>query len=446
MLKFTAVRQILTLIEKGDKMTDYTQIQVRQDTSARWASINPILLAGEFGYATDTKILKKGDGTTTWNNLPTIAEKATTLAGYGITDGANVSLSNLNADGQMVVDSQNGTISNCILEIPQNIKLTIENGALTLKAGSVITQVGSTYSTVTTTEDKTLSVGSAYYNRRLVVFPSDSGVITAVNITAVSSGTTPPETGSVFFDTDDKLLYTHAGGEWNVWNRNYPICIVDCDSEGNVTFAKDSKGRDLIFNGVGFVGHHAFVYPNVKILISDEFNDDGSLKSILGISNSLSIIEMSGTAPDGYDRYIYTTNGRGWAQFTANEVNDISELDSSNYSYVKNKNMFYHKVSNIPVAVSRFGFVKFIVSDSTVTDFTIKQPVRLATTEMLDKKQDALTFDSTPTQSSTNPVTSGGVYTALGDKQADITTLTGYDSTKTQTLKNVNGTLTWVDD
>ena len=30
--------------------------------------------------------------------------------------------------------------------------------------------------------------------------------------------------------------------------------------------------------------------------------------------------------------------------------------------------------------------------------------------------------------------------------QADVTTLTGYDSTKTQTLKNVNGTLTWVDD
>lgn len=35
-------------------------------------------------------------------------------------------------------------------------------------------------------------------------------------------------------------------------------------------------------------------------------------------------------------------------------------------------------------------------------------------------KQDALTFDSAPTENSTNPVTSGGVYTALSDKQATI--------------------------
>lgn len=35
-------------------------------------------------------------------------------------------------------------------------------------------------------------------------------------------------------------------------------------------------------------------------------------------------------------------------------------------------------------------------------------------------KQDALTFDSAPTESSTNPVTSGGVYTALSGKQSTI--------------------------
>lgn len=34
----------------------------------------------------------------------------------------------------------------------------------------------------------------------------------------------------------------------------------------------------------------------------------------------------------------------------------------------------------------------------------------------LDDKQDTLTFDTTPTASSTNPVTSGGVFTALEDK------------------------------
>lgn len=39
----------------------------------------------------------------------------------------------------------------------------------------------------------------------------------------------------------------------------------------------------------------------------------------------------------------------------------------------------------------------------------------------LDGKQDTLTFDTTPTASSTNPVTSGGVFTALGGKQNTLT-------------------------
>ena len=34
---------------------------------------------------------------------------------------------------------------------------------------------------------------------------------------------------------------------------------------------------------------------------------------------------------------------------------------------------------------------------------------------LLTGKQDVLTFDSAPTQNSTNPVTSGGVYTALAN-------------------------------
>lgn len=39
-------------------------------------------------------------------------------------------------------------------------------------------------------------------------------------------------------------------------------------------------------------------------------------------------------------------------------------------------------------------------------------------------KQDALTFDTTPTENSTNPVTSGGVHTALAGKLDDKTTHT----------------------
>ena len=46
-----------------------TIIQVRHDTAANWTSANPILALGEFGLETDTNKLKRGDGTTSWNNL-----------------------------------------------------------------------------------------------------------------------------------------------------------------------------------------------------------------------------------------------------------------------------------------------------------------------------------------------------------------------------------------
>ena len=38
----------------------------------------------------------------------------------------------------------------------------------------------------------------------------------------------------------------------------------------------------------------------------------------------------------------------------------------------------------------------------------------------LEGKQDALTFDSTPTENSTNPVTSGGVYSKIHDVEGDV--------------------------
>ena len=45
------------------------RIQIRRDTSVKWAVNNPVLLSAELGYETDTDLLKIGDGTTLWNDL-----------------------------------------------------------------------------------------------------------------------------------------------------------------------------------------------------------------------------------------------------------------------------------------------------------------------------------------------------------------------------------------
>ena len=46
------------------------RIQIRRDTKARWADLNPILAAGEMGFEIDNNRLKIGNGITAWSSLP----------------------------------------------------------------------------------------------------------------------------------------------------------------------------------------------------------------------------------------------------------------------------------------------------------------------------------------------------------------------------------------
>jgi hypothetical protein len=45
-------------------------IQLRSDTAAKWADVNPTLAIGEVGFETDTGKFKIGTGSTAWNSLP----------------------------------------------------------------------------------------------------------------------------------------------------------------------------------------------------------------------------------------------------------------------------------------------------------------------------------------------------------------------------------------
>lgn len=50
------------------------QIQLRRGTEAEWAEADPVLALAEPGVATDTRVYKIGDGSTTWADLPSVAE------------------------------------------------------------------------------------------------------------------------------------------------------------------------------------------------------------------------------------------------------------------------------------------------------------------------------------------------------------------------------------
>lgn len=51
-------------------MPAITKIQLRRGTAAEWAASNPVLLAGEMGWESDTGEFKVGDGVTAWSSRP----------------------------------------------------------------------------------------------------------------------------------------------------------------------------------------------------------------------------------------------------------------------------------------------------------------------------------------------------------------------------------------
>ena len=110
--------------------------QQRRDTASNWASNNPTLLAGEWGYETDTKKFKIGDGTTAYTSLDYVP----------IPDTNRLLTGNLTVGGNFTVNGTTTTIDTTTLTVEdKNIEIgkvsspsdtTADGGGLTLLGSS----------------------------------------------------------------------------------------------------------------------------------------------------------------------------------------------------------------------------------------------------------------------------------------------------------------------
>lgn len=332
-----------------------------------------------------------------------VSNVTSTELGYlsGVTSGvqtqlnnkASTSLDNLSSAGQMIIDSQNGTISNCILEIPQNIKLELSNNVMTLKSGSIITLMGSTYATVTTSSDVSRTYSGLDSNQLYYVFCSSSGtsLTSLYKIENVWSGTTAPEvsiSGRVFYNSNDKYAYSSSASGWNTtpWNVAYPLAILQTDGNGNLSFAKDSNGNDMIFNGAGFIGHHAFRLPNVSGYTGEGFTSGGKLNSNFYSPKNLIIQEMVSTNPS-YDKKVIGFQSATRMNYI--EVDTVAESPAHQhiswiYTYVKEQNNMWVWTGTVLVKQHESPLVYYNYNGTTVTDFAIRQPYQGARNLLTD--------------------------------------------------------------
>lgn len=165
-------------------------------------------------------------------------------------------------------------ITNCITEIPQDIKLELNNGTLTLKAGSkvYVPNGAGVFDAITIASDKTVtptwlntSVGVVYY-----MYAEDR--ITATDSDYCYSGSTAPTEldGAVWYDTTNNKVKRGVSGSWtDIQKSSLPIAIVK-NSSNVVT------SIDQVFNGFGYIGSTTFVLPGVKGLLPNGRKADGT--------------------------------------------------------------------------------------------------------------------------------------------------------------------------
>lgn len=169
------------------------------------------------------------------------------------------------------------TLTNCITEVPQDIKLELVDGVLTLKTGSKLTEITETQ--ITTTQDYVVNVGQPTGQRFL--FARNLGNIIAFfvsiseNTFSGSTQPTPITATAYWYDTVNKVMKNtiDTGQTWGIYSGStFPIASVIFDN-GKVT------SIDQVFNGFGYIGSTVFVLPGVKGLIPNGRNADGTLKN-----------------------------------------------------------------------------------------------------------------------------------------------------------------------
>jgi len=233
--------------------------------------------SGELTVDTDTHELRVHDGSTAGGHvIPTKSEVYTQTQADTILAGkANTSLSNLTSTGANI-GNWSSNVTNCITEIPQDIKLELSNGTLTLKAGSkvYVPNGAGVFDEVVIQND--ISKISGNNDIRLVFVVNGANAIDILPVDYCYSGSSAPSGSQymLWYDTTNNLVkYTNnSGSTWTPQN-SLPIAKITTGS-GQIT------SIDQIFNGFGYIGSTVFALPGVKGLIPDGRNADGTLKSI----------------------------------------------------------------------------------------------------------------------------------------------------------------------
>ena len=256
-------------------------------------------------------------------------------------------------------------ITNCIIEIPQDIVLELSGTTLTLKAGSKLyyPNGADTFDTFTTTSDLVLNLGgSGWTNEKHMIVVNDDGTSSAAYaFQDVYSGSTAPASlasqYAVWYDTTNNLIRrtTDTGSTWTSTPWSFPICIAI-----NTSGACD--GIYQVFNGLGFIGNVFFTLPGVKCLLSDGRNEDGSLKNTV-IETTIVATRTAGPSSIPSGMTLTYTPENPATQGCATDISNVK------YVYDEDSNIYY-PTDHLPDKLKRVKLARCFCNGTRIISMT----------------------------------------------------------------------------
>lgn len=291
-------------------------------------------------------------------------------------------------------------ITNCLLEVPQDIKCELQGGTLTVKAGTIVTfpygneDLTAQYPVGSTFINENFIVYGTYYNDgkffvRVELGEDSSGISqfsvngkTFVYLTLngaslfiehpsynMGSGSDGVDDGSYYY-TESNSIVRRAGG-YDDFTISFPLMEVTITQDNKVT------SIDQVFNGMGYIGSTFYVLPNVKTLIPDGRNENGSLKNIINNTDSLSLYTFEGGFEDDKAPIVITPSGVGYLSSARTNFNGDKPSEPVDFSrwYDSTNNYWMEYTSSTGWMIQKYSVIGFLnISDKTINSLTFKTP------------------------------------------------------------------------
>jgi hypothetical protein len=222
------------------------RIQFRRGTAAEWTAANPTLSAGEFGFETDTRQFKLGDGSTAWSGLayPATGTITGVTAGTGLTDGGTSGVVTLNLDTTAVippttVNSKGDLIVGTADDTVDRLGVGTDGQVLSANSGETaglewVTPYGPTTPTEFTSVSTTsYTVSSSDAGKVLIVNTSNPTTIT-LTTTGLSTGQQivvhQYGTGSVSFSATSPAVINSRDGLTTIAGQHSAVSLIKYDT------------------------------------------------------------------------------------------------------------------------------------------------------------------------------------------------------------------------